>query len=253
MRCRIEAASDCQEASALLERFISPLSARLADLADEPDLRMRVERAGDDFQLFVNDSLRASAGQPERLVPELVRTLDDAVIHHLNGLWAVHAGVVQWGERALLLPGRSHAGKSTLVAELLRRGATYFSDEYALIDREGRVHPYPRPLLVRNGEPEQHPVLAEEFGASTGTLPASLGWILSLTYQPDEAWKIDAIPQSAALVNLLQNTPHVLEETPALIGVFERAVAGAQCWAGCRADAKSAAVSILELIGARAA
>lgn len=251
MRCRIEAASGCQEASALLERFVSPLSARLADLVDEPDLRIRVERAGDAFQLYVNDNLRISASQPARLVPELIRTLDDAIIHRLNGLWAVHAGVVQWGKRVLLLPGRSHAGKSTLVAELLRRGATYFSDEYALIDRDGRVLPYPRPLLVRNGGPEQRPVLPEEFGAEAGTLPASLGWILSLTWQPEETWRVAAIPQSAALVNLLQNTPHVLEETPELMGVFQRAVERAQCSAGCRSDAKSAADSILELIGDR--
>lgn len=45
----------------------------------------------------------------------------------------VHAGVVGWRGRAILLPGRSHSGKSTLVAALLEEGAAYYSDEYALI------------------------------------------------------------------------------------------------------------------------
>lgn len=251
MRCRIEAAPDCQKASALLERCILPLSARLADAAGEPALRLRLERAGDAFRLFVNDDLRASAGHPAQLVPELIHTVDHAVIHCLNGLWAIHAGVVRWGKRALLLPGGSHAGKSTLVAELLRRGAVYFSDEYALIDRDGRVHPYPRPLLMRDGGPEQLPWFPEAYGASTGTRPAPIGWILSLAWQPEEVWNVIPIPQSAALIDLLRNTPHVLAEMPDLIGVFQRAVAGAQCYAGRRPGAKSAVDAILGLIGDR--
>ena len=249
MRCRIESAPDCQEASALLERYLLPSFARLADSPGEPPPRIRVERAADQFQLFLNGHLRLSASRPAQLVPELVHMIDDAIVHRLNGLWAIHAGVVQWGKRTLLLPGGSHAGKSTLVAELLRRGAIYFSDEYALIDSDGRVHPYPRPLLVRNGGPEQRPFLPKEFGARTGTLPAAPGWILSLIYQPNVAWNVTPVPQSAALVNLLRNTPHVMADMPDLIGVFHRAVGQAQCYAGCRSDAASAVDAILQLIG----
>ncbi len=67
----------------------------------------------------------------------------------------VHAGVVGWQGKAILLPGRSYSGKSTLVAALLQAGATYYSDEYALLDARGRVHPYPKPLSLRSptGEP----------------------------------------------------------------------------------------------------
>ena len=48
------------------------------------------------------------------------------MIERLTTLRALHAGAVVWNQRALLLPGATHAGKSSLVAELLRRGATYF-------------------------------------------------------------------------------------------------------------------------------
>src|SRR5262245_38089017 len=41
----------------------------------------------------------------------------------------VHAGVVKWRGAAILLPGRSFAGKSTLVKTLCEAGATYVSDE----------------------------------------------------------------------------------------------------------------------------
>ena len=57
----------------------------------------------------------------------------------------VHAGVVGWKGRAIVIPGRSYSGKSTLVAELVRAGATYYSDEYAVFDARGRVHPFQNP------------------------------------------------------------------------------------------------------------
>src|ERR1700722_12844727 len=77
----------------------------------------------------------------------------------------VHAGVVGWQGKAILLPGRSYSGKSTLVAALLQAGATYYSDEYALLDARGRVHPYPKPLSLRSptGEPPQR-YAAETWG-----------------------------------------------------------------------------------------
>ena len=45
---------------------------------------------------------------------------------------------------------RPHArGQETLVAALVRAGATYYSDEYALIGADGRVRPYARDLSLR--------------------------------------------------------------------------------------------------------
>ena len=65
----------------------------------------------------------------------------------------VHAGVVAWKGKAALIPGRSFSGKTSLVAELVKRGATYYSDEYAVLDAEGHVHNYARPLSIReNGQ-----------------------------------------------------------------------------------------------------
>jgi hypothetical protein len=182
------------------------------------------------------------------LVPDLIRVLDEAVLQRLTTLRAVHAGTVLWGERALLLPGGTHAEKSSLVAELLRHGATYFSDEYALIDSDGLVHPYPWPLLVRNGRPEQVPILPSECNASVGEAPAPVGWILSLQYLSGCTWSVAAITQSEALLTLLRNTPHILAESPEMVRVFERAVTGATCYAGHRNEAADAVDQILRLV-----
>ena len=63
----------------------------------------------------------------------------------------VHAGVVGWEGRAIVMPGASFAGKTTLVQAWLEAGATYYSDEFAVLDRAGRVHPFARPLAIRDG------------------------------------------------------------------------------------------------------
>ncbi|HEX8737900.1 MAG TPA: hypothetical protein VF721_21390, partial [Pyrinomonadaceae bacterium] len=61
----------------------------------------------------------------------------------------VHAGVVAWKDLAIVIPARSFQGKTSLVAELVRRGAVYYSDEYAIFDLEGCVHPFPKTLSIR--------------------------------------------------------------------------------------------------------
>jgi len=58
----------------------------------------------------------------------------------------VHTGVVSFCGHGIMLPGYSFAGKTTIVAEFVRVGALYYSDEYAVLDRDRFAHPYPRPL-----------------------------------------------------------------------------------------------------------
>jgi len=69
----------------------------------------------------------------------------------------VHAGVVAHRGRASCCRGLSFAGKTTLVAALVRAGATYYSDEFAPLDADGLVHPYARPLSLRDGQWSRSP------------------------------------------------------------------------------------------------
>ena len=96
----------------------------------------------------------------------------------------VHSGAVGWQGQGILLPGESMSGKSTLVAELVRAGAEYYSDEFALLDPEGRLHPYPRPISLREGAALQqtdYPI--EEFGGRLGTEPLPVGMVLFATHR----------------------------------------------------------------------
>lgn len=245
--CHLRAAASCQDGYDVLNRYVFPSLPRLTESEANPDLSIEIEKSGDQVSLLVNGAQIAAAGQPVGLVPHLIHQIDESIVHKLTAFRAVHAGAVQLRDQVLLLPGRTHSGKSSMVAELLRRGATYLSDEYALIDAEGQAHPYPRPLLLRNGGPSQTALLPQDCPASIATGPAPIGWIMELRYDDAEGWNVVAVPQSQGLLILLRHTPHVLAEAPDLLDKFQRAAAHAQCFTGSRMDAARAAEEILRL------
>lgn len=246
--CRIRAEGDARGALRMLERCIFPSLPRSASVAHSPEILVRIGEANGRFGLWLGDEMVASAPRLEKLEASVVRALDTAVVAKLRSCRVIHAGVVALDGRAFVLPGKTHSGKSTLVAELVRRGAVYFSDEYALIDSEGLVHPYPRPMLLRNGAPESVVVPVAESGIA----PVPIGWIFGLTWQAGCSWDAVLIDQSQAVMLLLQNTPHVLAESPELVRYFQRAVAPARIYVGYRPDAGEAATEILRLTGSAA-
>lgn len=69
----------------------------------------------------------------------------------------VHGAAAVRGHRAVVFCGPTHAGKSTLVAWLVRRGWSFLSDDITLLDTNDEaatvVHPFPQPILVRGGGP----------------------------------------------------------------------------------------------------
>jgi hypothetical protein len=239
----------CEDAYETLDQYAFPWLPRMEAKAGKPDVAIRIDQAAGKFVLSVGDDLVASDIEARALVRDLIQALDEAVVQRLTALRAIHAGAVEWSGRVLLFPGATHAGKSALVTELLRRGATYFSDEYALIDAEGLVHPYPRPLLVRDGGAEQHPVLARELNTPIGDAPAPVGGIFALAYGKENEWSVAAVSQGEALMTLLRNTPHALAESPEMVAAFQRAVADARCFAGTRGDAADAVDKIRALVG----
>lgn len=239
----------CADACTTLDQYALPWLRRMEAKAGRPDLDLCIDQAAGEFRLLAGGDVVAAADESLGLVRSLIQVLDETVVQRLTWLRAVHAGAVAWHGRVLLFPGATHAGKSALVTEFLRRGATYFSDEYALIDAEGCVHPYPRPLLVRDGGSEQQPVLAGELQAPVGDAPARVGWIFALAYEPNSAWSVRAMSQGEAMMALLGNTPHALADSPEMVGIFQRAVAEAQCFAGTRGEAADAVDEILQMIG----
>ena len=246
--CSVGVECNSPDVGHALDRYVFPSLPHTRPASLTPDILLSIFRGPQDYRVHVNQKLAATVATINDVVLAAIKALDDTIVHRMRTLRAVHAGAVLIEGRALLIPGSTHAGKSSLVAELLRRGASHFSDEYALVDNLGLIHPYPRPLLLRNGGPLQSMVLPEELNASFAACPAPVGWILALDYVPDCKWDIRELSQGEAVMLLLRNTPHELAQSPEMIDFFIRVVADASSYEGTRGDAVGAADQILELI-----
>lgn len=247
----VTVAGDDERILGVLDRYVLPWLPR--QQAQAADLVLTVTSRLEEgcYRLCRGRKVLASSERMPGLFRLLQWALDDAIIRHLSGRVAVHAGVVVWCGTAILLPGKSGVGKTTLVHELVRQGAEYSSDEYALIGADGLVHPWPRPLMMRDVGGHQHPVLATDLGGRVREAPAPPGLILFLRRKHDAGFALRPMTRSDVLLRMLENTPHVLAEKPEIIPPLTSACAAAPCYEGFRGDAAEAASRILELVASR--
>jgi hypothetical protein len=158
----------------------------------------------------------------------------------------VHAGVVGWNDRAILIPGLSHSGKTTLVDQLIRAGATYYSDEYAVLDARGRVHPYPRAMGIRSSNSdESRKVRAEEIGAKVGSKPLRVGLVISTNYKAGARWRPRQITRGRGVLELMSNTVSARSQPEMALAVLPKALESARILKGVRGEAAEIANRIL--------
>jgi hypothetical protein len=164
----------------------------------------------------------------------------------------VHAGVVGWRGQAILVPGRSRSGKTTLVTELVKAGAEYYSDEFALLDARGRVHPFAKSLSIREGGCVRHEVVrrrhAEELGGSRGERPLPVGLVVLVNYRPGAAWRPVELTQGQAVLEILAHTVPARLRPEASLVALEGAVAKATVLRGERGEAGDVAADLLHRI-----
>jgi hypothetical protein len=159
----------------------------------------------------------------------------------------VHAGVVAWQGKAIVLPGSCFAGKSTLVAALLKLGATYYSDEYAVLDSSGLVHPYARRLsLRRQGHLPSLRCTPADFGAASGVGPLPVGLVAFARYRQGERWRPRRLTPGQGAWELLNSTLTAQRRPEASLNALERVVAGAPCHKGFRGEAAETAAWLLQ-------
>lgn len=161
----------------------------------------------------------------------------------------VHAGVVGWGGKAILIPGRSHSGKSTLVAALLAAGATYYSDEYAVLDGRGRVHPYLKALSLRvapGGRATRHPI--KTLGERADPSPLRIALVVVTHYKAGAIWQPRHLSPGLGVLELLANTVSARRQPDAAFALLQRAVANAIILKGQRGEASAVAPQLLSLL-----
>jgi hypothetical protein len=159
--------------------------------------------------------------------------------------------VVRWRGKAIVIPGRSFSGKTTLTAELVKAGATYYSDEYAVLDAEGRVHPYRRRLSVReNGHLEKPKKYAvESLGGRSGIKPLPVGLVIVSKYKPGAKWRPQQISAGEGALALMANTVSVRRQPETTLATLRKVVARAPVFKGTRGEARQVIDFIFEQLG----
>lgn len=172
-----------------------------------------------------------------------------AVAEWARDLVFVHAGCVIVDGRAVVLPGRSMSGKSTLTHELVRAGAGYFSDEYAIVDRAGRVQPYARPLHRRAGIGGYQLHGLDQLGVPEPEAAVPVGAVLALSWEPDTTGlDVRPISRGRSVLALLDNTVCARSRPVEALEFLTAMVREAKAFEGRRGEGVVAAQQILELL-----
>lgn len=161
----------------------------------------------------------------------------------------VHAGVVGWKGKAILIPGVSYTGKSTLVSELLRLGATYYSDEYAVLDNKGHVHPFPTPLSIRKRKGERPTRTPPgELAAPVGHRALPVVLVVVTQFKKDARWRPRRVPPGRGVLALLANTVPARRRPKAALATLRQVALGAQIISGNRGEARQMAEDLIERV-----
>lgn len=140
-----------------------------------------------------------------------------------------HSAVAERGGKAVLIPGASGQGKTTLSASLMLRGWRLFSDEFGLFDMEsGKLVPYPRPLSIKNESIDVLKKFSEaakftksmtktpkgtlaylkptEESIARSTEPAELSWFVFPEFAPDKEPLFAKVDPGKAMFGLTRSS-----------------------------------------------
>jgi hypothetical protein len=178
----------------------------------------------------------------------LAQRVREHIAENAPGYIFVHAGAVGHAGSGIIIPGMTFSGKTTLTAELVKAGATYYSDEYAVLDPEGRLHPYAKPLSMRLGsgyEQTDHDVSA--FGGAQGVEPLPIGMVVLSWYEVDAHWAPEQLSTGDAILAVLANTIPVKDRAGEPLATITNALRGSIAFRGPRGDATALARELLSV------
>lgn len=191
----------------------------------------------------------------------LIRTLDEkalfdvmesmlrlTVAEHTKRRVFVHAGVVSWNGQAIVIPGSSRSGKTTLVTELVKAGATYYSDEYAVLDKKGLTHPYPKMLAIRDAKGFQTNYAVEKFGGKAGKSPIPIAMVVVTDYKEGARWRPSALSSGKGALEMLLHTVSARRQPEIALTTLNQVASNAVVLKSKRGEAKQTAEAILQML-----
>lgn len=177
------------------------------------DYSFTVKKNGsENLEFYLNDKMLFEVADQDVFFEMVNSKVRITIAEFAVGKVFLHAGVIGINGRAIVIPAKSFSGKTTLVAELVKRGAVYYSDEYAVLDVEGNVEPFPKWLSLRGiiDDWAQLDRPVEELGGIAGQKAIPAGIILISNYQKGKKharrWRPEKLTQGQGIMEILPHT-----------------------------------------------
>jgi hypothetical protein len=220
-----------------------------------PDVHLYLRQNGSRFDIervlqgksdLIQDGLRENEALA-RLELEIEATVAGRTQDYLF----IHAAVCHTAAgEAIILPGRTGRGKSTLVSALCNRGAVYSSDEFAPLRSDGLVTPYPRNLSLKGGGSRMLRPSPQDLRYSIATEPAPVKLIVFSQFDPHvERWSPTELSKGNAVLEILANTVAAQKLDQSWLQTLSNVAQNARAVKAVRGDADQAASQILESMG----
>ena len=203
-------------------------------------------------EIFVarNDEEETKYTSVESLLDYLASRIRITVAEFAKSRVFIHAGAVSWNNYGIIIPGKSYSGKTTLVSELIKLGAEYYSDEYAVLDEDGFLRPYPKMLSMRGiiNDWDQVDTEPEKFGATIGKKKIPVGMVLLTKYSEKGKWRPKIMMSGEGILEVLQHTIPIRNNPDFVLNVLKKAFSRAIIAKSKRGAAQEFAPFFLEYL-----
>ncbi len=224
----------------------------------------RYTMTGDPAQLDF-DGEPIAEGTRSHALGMLLWHINREAVSRSPDLVRVHAAVAARGDSAVLLPAEMEAGKTTLVAGLVRRGLSYLSDEVAAVEPHSlRVRAYPKALAIDPGSwsvladlrptleegmeaflPPQWLVPANDIRAEAVTASATPRLLIAPRYEEGAATRLEPIPRADALLLTAAATFELSEHPRRDLETLAAVLRGCDCYRLVVGDLEAACDAVL--------
>lgn len=210
----------------------------------------RTRRAG--FDLYRNDEKVIERAHESFFFDSMDSQVRITIAEFARRKVFLHAGVVGWKGRAIVIPAQSWSGKTALVVELLKKGAAYYSDEYAVLDADANVQPFPKWLSVRSRAAPfaQTDQPVERFGGIAGVETIPVGMVLISKFDEKQKtprrWQPKRLSRGQAMMEILPHAMPIRNEPRFVLKVLNKLTARAIIVKTVRGEAEEFADALLQ-------
>ncbi len=189
------------------------------------------------YGLYRNRRLLYTCGDQTKFLDRFRSTLTLYVAKASRRRTFIHASVLGWGDRAIVIPGR-RPGNAGLIAEFVRAGAACYSSEFAVVDKRGMVSRYEGSLQATEyGVPRQTQRWVHEHWGAAGCEPLPVGLVIFTRCMPQTRWRPRQLSPELGLSKTLKYTVSSAGASSIVLGSVKQVVSNATMVRGVHSEA----------------